>query len=381
MQCTPFSLGIVLIVQRMTTLSMEQRWAIISSWKQTHNIAATSRALGFSEKAVHLWVKRFHDTGDLLDKPRPGATPFVSREACATAMELLTSPEFGDAESVSKELFERGITSKKVHRTTVARQAKKYAKSIGAPIKPYRGRPAQDIKNDTKEKRVAFCLANKHRNWNHVMFTDRKKFLFKYPGVQVKTLQWGRRGCKPKACGVNHPMCVNLYAGITCHGVTKCHLVTGTSQHKSIFTTKSGKVSKNITTHEYRSVLQHTFLPCGDKLFCNSGISNWVLQQDNDPTHKPARNVVDYWGTRHPSSPSLLENWPPSSPDLNIIENCWAYVQRKVDAQGHKTFENFRSAVVHEIEHLPIPMLRELFKSMPKRVAKVLELNGERLGC
>jgi hypothetical protein len=52
-----------------------------------------------------------------------------------------------------------------------------------------------------------------------------------------------------------------------------------------------------------------------------------------------------------------------------------------VDAQGHKTFEDFKAAVVHEVQHIPNSMLRELFNSMPKRVAKVLELNGERLSC
>ena len=112
-------------------------------------------------------------------------------------------------------------------------------------------------------------------------------------------------------------------------------------------------------------------------MFSSNGISNWVLQQDNDPTHKPASDVVKYWGNRHISSPTILEKWPPSSPDLNIIENCWAYVQRKVDAQGHKTFSEFKAAVIFEVEHIPISMLRSLYNSMPKRVAKVLDLKGE----
>lgn len=177
---TLFLLHCVLFVQIMTAISTERRWAIIASWKKTHNMAATSRAIGVSKKAVRLWVKRYTATGQVLDMHRPGAKPALSDSACATAMELMLSPRFGDAASVARELFARGITSKKLHRTTVARQAKQYAKSVGTNIKPYRGRPAQDIKDATKEKRVAFCRANLHRNWNHVMFTDRKKFLCKH---------------------------------------------------------------------------------------------------------------------------------------------------------------------------------------------------------
>ena len=365
----------------MATLTSEQRWDIVKAWKKTNSIAATSRINGVSKKAVRTWVQRYRDTGDVLDKQRPGAKRMLNDAVCAVAMDLILSPTFGDAATVSEELFARGLTSKVMHRTSVALQVKKYAKSVGTPIRVYRGRPAQDIKKETKEKRVAFCRANKQRDWTRVMFTDRKKFLFKHPGAQVSTVQWGRRGCKPKAFAVNHPMCVNVYDGISWHGVTKCHLVTGTSQQKSIYTNKKGDESKNITTQEYKYVLQHTFLPCGEKMFSANGISNWVLQQDNDPTHAPAKQVVEYWDVRHVSSPSLLENWPPSSPDLNIIENCWAYVQRKVDAQGHKTFHDFQAAVIFELEHIPISMLRNLYRSMPKRVTKVIELDGERLNC
>lgn len=140
-------------------------------------------------------------------------------------------------------------------------------------------------------------------------------------------------------------------------------------------------MSKNITTQWYRAVFLNTFLPCGNKLFSVKGTSNWELQQDNDPTHKPAMDVVKYWGIRHSSSPSTLEDWPPSSPDLSIIENCWAYVQRRLDAQVNKTFKDFKAAAVYEVQHIPSSMFRKCFRIMPKTVAKVLELNGERLNC
>jgi hypothetical protein len=52
-----------------------------------------------------------------------------------------------------------------------------------------------------------------------------------------------------------------------------------------------------------------------------------------------------------------------------------------VDAQGHKTFEDFMAAVKFEVENIPLSMLRNLYKSMPRRVAQVLDLDGERLTC
>ena len=62
--------------------------------------------------------------------------------------------------------------------TNVAAGVKKYAKSLGPSIRPYRGKPAKFISEGSKEKRVAFCTENRHINWTNVMFTDMNMFRF-----------------------------------------------------------------------------------------------------------------------------------------------------------------------------------------------------------
>jgi transposase len=376
-----FFVDFELVVQKMATLTHKQKWDIISSWKTTNSKRTTATTLGISVKTVTKWIQRYEATGDVASVKRPGPKVTMTEEACAIGMDLLLNPDYGSATSVASELYARGLTSRLLHRTTVAYNLKRFAKKQGSALKSYRGKPAQDISKASKEKRIAFCHKNRKRSWKNVMFTDRKKFLFKHPGVHVRSVQWASKGHRPQAYSVNHPMAVNVYAGITWYGVTRCHVVAGTSKHKSTFSNKKGEVSKNITAAEYETVLKNTFLPGGSKLFTANGISHWVLQQDNDPTHKAAPDVTKSWSNNHNSSPTVLADWPPSSPDLNLIENCWAYVQRKVDGQGHKTFEDFMAAVKYEVENIPLSMLRNLYKSMPKRVARVLELGGERLAC
>ena len=72
----------------------------------------------------------------------------------------------------------------------------------------------------------------------------------------------------------------------------------------------------------------------------------------------------------------LLENWPPNSPDLNIIENVWAYVQAKVNSMGCHTFEEFKDDVITEIRAVPKQYITKLYKSLPKRMAAVIEGEG-----
>lgn len=371
----------MLIVQEMSTLTYKQRLDIINTWKATKSKKYTADIHGVSLKTVIMWTKRFVATGDVKNLERVGPRTTMTEEACRIGLDLLLNPDFGSATSVAEELYKRGLTPRQLHRTTVAFHLKRYGRRQGKAIRVYRGKPAQDISQASKEKRIAFCRANLKRSWKNVMFTDRKKFLFKHPGVHVRSVQWTTKGSNPKAYSVNHPMSVNVYAGITWYSVTKCHVVAGTSKHKSTFSNKKGETSRNITAAEYETVLNDTFLPGGDMIFSANGISHWVLQQDNDPTHRAAPAVVKSWGSKHTSSPTVLPNWPPSSPDLNLIENCWAWVQRRVDAQGHKTFEDFMAAVKFEVENIPLSMLRNLYKSMPRRVAQVLDLDGERLTC
>jgi hypothetical protein len=196
--------------------------------------------------------------------------------------------------------------------------------------------------------------------------------------VSVKRVGWVRVGERRTAAKVNHAMAVNMYAGITKFGVTKPHFVAGTSKMVTSFTNNKGKMARNITTEEYKHVLASTLLPEGKRLFSAHGVSNWVLQQDNDPTHKKAAAAaLKEWNQASPGgSVTLVPNWPPNSPDLSPIENVWSYVDARVGAAGCKTFDESQKKVMTTFKELPHNILNNLYMSMKSRLAQCIERLG-----
>lgn len=367
----------------MSRLQDQQKWEIVNHWKLHKNISQAARACNVSLKVARTWIKRFQETGTVACKEGQGRKQLLSAEDASLAVDLLISDKFEGAEAVAKEVSRRQKIKVILHRTTLGRAAKRQAVVEGRDYKADRGRPCKDLADDTKSQRLAFCKKwNKPRFkafWKKVLFTDRCKFHFRYPGCKVSRVQYVyKKDGKRRAKISTHPQTVNLYAGICFFGVTSCQEVEGTTKFKASARNKKGELARNITTERYKTVLRDGLLPSGNAVFKKHGISSWVFQQDNDPTHKVASAVIKVWNGGSTSKVELLDPWPPNSPDLNPIENVWSYVQARVDKLGCRDFDEFRGAVHKEIKNLPKDMLRNLVTSMPDRLDACEGAKGDR---
>lgn len=364
----------------MAHLSKADKVIIISTYQQCCSFSKTASECGVSRKAVHHTITRWRIERTIESKKSTGRKPALSDTAAARASDMLDAEEQGGASQVAKQLVAEGLAPRLVHRSTLIRAARKAAKKEGCKLVASKQAPRKGLTKATSKKRLQFAHQNSDTTWSHVMFTDRKRFYFRYPGSKVKPVRWAKVGSnRPKKQGVykpNHPQCLNVYGGITKYGVTKLHEVAGSSKHKSSFKNEKGEISSNICKEEYGHVLRDTLLPEGRRVFGTHGTSCWTLQQDNDPAHGKAASVLAEWNKKNSSSIQLLPNWPPNSPDLSLIENVWAYVQAKVDEEGCQSFEDFRKVVHDQFDAVPLSMLRSLYKSMPNRLAIVLENGG-----
>ncbi len=367
----------------MSRLTDKQRLRIVHLAQEQLSVTAISKRIPCSKKTVRFWIHAYQVRGSTKSIGATGRPPLLDAAAGKRAVELLLEGNNGGSRFVARQLLSEGLTSILVSACTVLRSARKQAREDGDDLICRRGRPPKRLAQSNREQRVGFAVANKSRCWSHVMFTDRCKFHFRYPGTCVRASRWLRKSKKHEdgAFTAAHPSVYNVYGGVTRYGTTKLHPVTGTTGLKRNYTNKRGQESRNITQREYRDVLIKTLLPEGRRIFAGQGMSCWTIQQDNDPTHaRAADNVKEYNEMRSGSVVSLLPSWPGNSPDLSPIENVWGYVDSEVAKLGCQTFAEFKDAVDMTFNNVSRLMCANLFKSVPQRLQRCIDIDGDRTG-
>lgn len=124
-----------------------------------------------------------------------------------------------------------------------------------------------------------------------------------------------------------------------------------------------------MNAESYKTILENT-IPKVSELF---GPIPWILQQDNAPIHT-ARMVKNYLQTQNVD----ILPWPAYSPDLNIIENVWGWLSRKV-YEGGKQYED-KEALIKSIndswKEISLNYLGTLYNSISDRIFEVILKQG-----
>ena len=101
---------------------------------------------------------------------------------------------------------------------------------------------------------------------------------------------------------------------------------------------------------------------------------NWIFLQDKashkaKKTMKIVEELVGNRFIRHPAK----------SPDLNIIENLWGILDRKVKSAEITNIQTLKQFLRKEWKALPWRQIRNCVDSMPRRLELCIESGGNRL--
>jgi transposase len=129
-------------------------------------------------------------------------------------------------------------------------------------------------------------------------------------------------------------------------------------------------ITGTMTAMKYEETLENHLVPFLD----NQPLSlKYTFQHDNAPCHKAGRttkflkdNAID-----------VLENWPPYSPDLNVIENMWAFIKSKLRRESIGSNEQLRTRALEIWRSDEVRSLcRRLTDSMNERIKLCIASKG-----
>ena len=224
------------------------------------------------------------------------------------------------------------------------RTIQRWLKEKGYEYSLYKVRPKNDLK--IQENRLNWCKHHTFDNWYDIFFTDETTIYLNNPGG----FKWVKDGEQQNyVAGHNRGRKVNVWGAIS---------------HKGKLTLQV--FEENLNTEVYLNILS-------DMLPEMRQINNKKnrLQMDNAKVHWPI-NALKFYKENNLG----LIDWPPNSPDLNPIENVWAYLKSKLSDQ--KYTKNQQISKIHTTwNDISDEQIKKTWESIYKRIQQCIDVEGK----
>jgi len=328
-------------------LSIEQRWRVIDLVRDSHlTIAATARKMSINRRTVTDILHKYHETGDVKD-----------REGRGRKRKLTIAEE--------KKIIRKA--KKRKNATEIAREYKIETKKSITPQTvrnlfheqhlywlPEQG--IEELSERNKQQRLEYCHQMETYKWKNVLFSDEKTFVLN----SGTTYSWQALEHRSKRSKRRHPPKLHVWGAIGYYYKSPLFFFT-----------------QNLDAELYRKILaarisEKRIIYAND---CPARLKeNWTFLQDNDPKHKAARTMQFL---REKLGDRIIPH-PASSPDLNVMEDMWSYLNRKVQAAKITTIQGLKRTLTKEWKDMPWHEVRVSVESMPRRLQECINEKGAR---
>lgn len=324
---------------RGTTLTLEERGKILAYHDSKLTTRQIAEKIGRSQSVVSHFIRNPSSYGKNMHKP--------TRKALTTSEERRILREASNSTCSAVKIRQNlGVNASIATVRRVIRKAK-HLKRLKIKEKP----PLTDVR---KQSRCVYARNHMawNREWHQVVFSDEKRFNLDGPD------------------GYNyyfHDLRKEEHFLTRHHSREGGIMVWGAISYYGTFEIQF--VSSRMNANKYKEVLQNAF-PHFSNIF---GSLPWTFQQDNAPIH--TSRVVKKWISEQ--NVKLME-WPPYSPDLNIIENLWGWLTRKVYQSGRQfeSVESLKAAILSAWSEVSLDYLKSLYDSLPDRIFEVISNKG-----
>lgn len=119
----------------------------------------------------------------------------------------------------------------------------------------------------------------------------------------------------------------------------------------------------------YVNVIEPVLLPYIKKTFNHN--DTWYYVQDNAPCHKSV--LATKWFKKHKIN---VLDWPAVSPDLNVIENLWDIIDKKLITYSVHNVNELQKAIQEIWTNIATETCEDLVRSMQRRIKKCIQVKG-----
>jgi transposase len=305
---------------------------------------AIAREVKCKPHSVARVLNKYKQTGTVDDEPPQGRKRKTSREEdkkiCKKAKQGKSAPK------IARELSQSRGNS--INERTVRRRLKE-RKFFYLPKKK-----KQRLSKVHKERRVEYATQMEKTDWKTALFTDEKSFWL----GDSTTHAWQQLDDRIEEEYERYTPKLHVWGGVGYYFKTDLYFF-----------------ETNMDAGLYQDIIAARIPPKYVAPDCpKKKREKWYWVQDNDPKHtaKGSMNLLRVL------TKNRIYRHPANSPDFNIMEDAWSYLDRRVKESRVTTISGLKQKLKQLWDELPWEEFRPSVTSMPRRLQQCLDRDGAR---